>query len=367
MFSGDPDIGGRYSALSRFRHRPRGADRHRRAHAARRRRRRVANSAPGPAERGSGAAIPASVWLGAALSALARSGRDKLTFVIADSLPGLGLWLEQLVAESTGKHGTGILPVAEEPLGDPGDYGEDRVFAYLPDLAAPDPQLDAPRRRRSRDAGPPAAHDPHARARAISGACSCSPSSPSRSPAGALRSTPSTSPTCSRPRTRPSACSPTTKAGTSCPRRRARDGSGAALAAARRELRRSTSRSWPIVQPSAEFDAAARRAARGDPRGTHRATTHVRLRPALPALDRPVPQGRPEDRALPAAAPRRPRGRRRSRARAYTFTTLKNAAGDRRPARRCASSGCPAERVRLEGEDPVGALRALTARIKEAT
>ena len=42
------------------------------------------------------------------------------------------------MAESTGKHGTGILPVADEPLGEPGVYGEDRVFAYLPDVGAPD-------------------------------------------------------------------------------------------------------------------------------------------------------------------------------------------------------------------------------------
>jgi hypothetical protein len=84
----------------------------------------------------------AAVWLGAALSALAQAGRDKLTFVIAESLPGLGLWLEQLVAESTGKHSTGILPVAEEPLGEAAAYGEDRTFAYLPDVSAPDPELD---------------------------------------------------------------------------------------------------------------------------------------------------------------------------------------------------------------------------------
>ena len=59
------------------------------------------------------------MWLGAALSALAQAGRDKLTFLIDPALPGLGLWLEQLVAESTGKHGPGILPVAEEPPGEP--------------------------------------------------------------------------------------------------------------------------------------------------------------------------------------------------------------------------------------------------------
>src|SRR6202035_2675533 len=85
----------------------------------------------------------AAVWLGAALSALAEAGRDKLTFLILPTLPGLGLWLEQLVAESTGKRGTGILPVAEEALGGAGDYGEDRVFAYLPDVGAHEPALDA--------------------------------------------------------------------------------------------------------------------------------------------------------------------------------------------------------------------------------
>jgi hypothetical protein len=94
------------------------------------------------------------VCLGAALSALAQAGRDKLTFIIGDSLPGLGLWLEQLVAESTGKHGTGILPVAEEPLGEPAQYGEDRVFAYLPDAGQPDTAIDAAASA-LRDAGHP--------------------------------------------------------------------------------------------------------------------------------------------------------------------------------------------------------------------
>jgi hypothetical protein len=89
-----------------------------------------------------GASLSAGVWLGAALSALAGAGRDKLTFLISRSLPGLGLWLEQLVAESTGKRGAGILPVAEEPPGLPREYGEDRVFAYLPDLERPDAQLE---------------------------------------------------------------------------------------------------------------------------------------------------------------------------------------------------------------------------------
>ncbi|MBD2724654.1 bifunctional transaldolase/phosoglucose isomerase [Hymenobacter armeniacus] len=69
--------------------------------------------------------------LGAALGVLAEQGRDKLTLVVPDSLHDLGLWLEQLLAESTGKEGKGILPVAGEPLGDPSIYGNDRVFVYV--------------------------------------------------------------------------------------------------------------------------------------------------------------------------------------------------------------------------------------------
>ena len=83
------------------------------------------------------------LWLGAALGELAREGRDKLTFIIPEPIESFGLWVEQLVAESTGKHGRGILPVADEPLGDPEVYGEDRVFAYPCNTDAPDERLDA--------------------------------------------------------------------------------------------------------------------------------------------------------------------------------------------------------------------------------
>lgn len=69
--------------------------------------------------------------LGAALGVLAQQGRDKLTLITPDSLSSLGLWLEQLLAESTGKEGKGILPVAGEPLGRPDEYGQDRVFVYV--------------------------------------------------------------------------------------------------------------------------------------------------------------------------------------------------------------------------------------------
>ncbi len=69
--------------------------------------------------------------LGAAIGALARAGRDKLTFVTTPALGCFGLWAEQLIAESLGKEGVGIVPVANEPLLAPEHYGADRVFAYL--------------------------------------------------------------------------------------------------------------------------------------------------------------------------------------------------------------------------------------------
>jgi transaldolase/glucose-6-phosphate isomerase len=69
--------------------------------------------------------------LGVALGVLAQHGRDKLTLVVPPVLEDLGLWLEQLIAESTGKEGKGILPVAGEPVREPAVYGTDRVFVYV--------------------------------------------------------------------------------------------------------------------------------------------------------------------------------------------------------------------------------------------
>jgi transaldolase / glucose-6-phosphate isomerase len=83
------------------------------------------------------------LWLGAAIGELARRGRDKLTFFVSPPIESFGLWAEQLVAESTGKHGRGILPVADEPVGDPDAYGPDRVFAYLRNADEPHEKLDA--------------------------------------------------------------------------------------------------------------------------------------------------------------------------------------------------------------------------------
>ena len=69
--------------------------------------------------------------LGAFIGAAVRGGRDKLTVALSPRLASLGLWIEQLVAESTGKHGTGALPVVDEPLGRPDVYGNDRAFVAL--------------------------------------------------------------------------------------------------------------------------------------------------------------------------------------------------------------------------------------------
>jgi glucose-6-phosphate isomerase len=71
------------------------------------------------------------VSLGLAIGTLARAGRDKLTFVADPAIESFGSWLEQLIAESTGKHGTGIVPVDREPLGSVDVYGPDRVFVRL--------------------------------------------------------------------------------------------------------------------------------------------------------------------------------------------------------------------------------------------
>jgi glucose-6-phosphate isomerase len=116
VFAGDPEIGGRYSALSSFGLVPAaliGAD-----VAA------VLDSARSVDHED-------GLRLGCALGELARAGRDKLTFAVDAPLSSFGLWVEQLIAESTGKQGRGILPVADEPLVDAGAYGDDRVFAHI--------------------------------------------------------------------------------------------------------------------------------------------------------------------------------------------------------------------------------------------
>ena len=81
--------------------------------------------------------------LGAILGVGAAAGRDKVTFLASPGVFGLGAWLEQLLAESTGKQGKGIVPVDREPLGEPDAYGADRIFIYLRLESAPDAGQDA--------------------------------------------------------------------------------------------------------------------------------------------------------------------------------------------------------------------------------
>ncbi len=127
IFYGVPSIGGRYSVLSKF------------------------GLVPGAAigldiggllrstqvmARACAADVPPEenpgVQLGVALGVAARRlGRDKVTIVASPAIAPIGAWLEQLLAESTGKHGRGLIPVADEPLGPPEVYGSDRFFAYV--------------------------------------------------------------------------------------------------------------------------------------------------------------------------------------------------------------------------------------------
>jgi transaldolase / glucose-6-phosphate isomerase len=73
----------------------------------------------------------AGLWLGAIMAEAAKAGCDKLTLVISPRLASFAYWLEQLVAESTGKEGKGIIPIEGEPIGSPDNYGRDRIFVYL--------------------------------------------------------------------------------------------------------------------------------------------------------------------------------------------------------------------------------------------
>jgi glucose-6-phosphate isomerase len=123
VFGGDPDIGGRYSALSAFGLVPAAVAGFDVAG--------VLESAIGAAEECRGEQGNGGLWLGCALGELARQGRDKLTIVVDAPLSSYGLWAEQLIAESTGKLGRGILPIADEPLLNAGAYGEDRVFLHV--------------------------------------------------------------------------------------------------------------------------------------------------------------------------------------------------------------------------------------------
>ncbi len=125
-FLNDSNIGGRYSVLSYFGLVPAAL---------------IGMNLPGLLDRaleastGCDGCIVADdnpgAWLGAILGELARAGRDKVTFAISPAIASFGDWVEQLLAESTGKEGNGIVPVVGEPLGPPEVYGDDRLFVHL--------------------------------------------------------------------------------------------------------------------------------------------------------------------------------------------------------------------------------------------
>ena len=126
VFLNPPDIGGRYSVLSYFGLVPavlmglditellQRVDRMGQACAS-----------------GVAAADNPGARLGVVMGMQAKKGRDKLTLITSPSVGSFGLWAEQLLAESTGKEGTGVIPVAGEPLASPNGYGDDRLFVYL--------------------------------------------------------------------------------------------------------------------------------------------------------------------------------------------------------------------------------------------
>ncbi|HEY4450761.1 MAG TPA: hypothetical protein VGN13_04095 [Solirubrobacteraceae bacterium] len=357
-FLGDPDIGGRYSALSPFGIVPAalmGVDVQE-----------LLEGSEGAWETaaeidGEACALAGPVAVGVALSALAQSGRDKLTLLISDTLPGLGLWHEQLVAESTGKQGTGILPVAEEPVGEPGAYGDDRVFVHLPDLSSPDGRLDR-RAEALRAAGHPLITVPNRGPLELGRVFMLAEIAVAAAGWG-LEINPFDQPNVQQ----------------------AKDATKRVLAgyeqdhelhpppdATAAELRALVLDAAPpayvaimaYVNPSAAFDEAASelreaiRAATGvtttfgyGPRFLHSTGQFHKGGPRTGRFLQLLHDGA-EDVEIPGAP--------------YTFTTLKNAQaiGDLQTLREL---GLPAERLRLRGEDPVGALRALTATIKEQT
>jgi transaldolase/glucose-6-phosphate isomerase len=138
IFFGLPSIGGRYSALSAFGMVPAaimGIDTTRFLDRAEEMVQACSSSVPVEENPG--------VVLGTILGVLAKNSRDKVTLIASPDLWDLGAWLEQLLAESTGKEGKGLIPVDLEHAGPPEVYGNDRVFAYVRLASAPDAVQDA--------------------------------------------------------------------------------------------------------------------------------------------------------------------------------------------------------------------------------
>jgi transaldolase/glucose-6-phosphate isomerase len=138
IFYGDPGIGGRYSVLSNFGLVPAAAIGVDVAEFLASAGRMVKSCSPGTPP-----AHNPGVQLGTILGQGGLHGRNKITIVASPGVADLGAWLEQLIAESTGKIGRGLIPIDGEALGAPEVYGNDRLFAYLHIDDAPDPAQDA--------------------------------------------------------------------------------------------------------------------------------------------------------------------------------------------------------------------------------
>ena len=126
IFLNPPDIGGRYSVLSYFGLVPAaliGVDIAALLDRADCMREACASCVPTHENPGA--------WLGACIGTMALQGRDKLTLLISPAISSFGLWVEQLIAESTGKEGKGIIPVTGEPLAEAESYGDDRLFVFM--------------------------------------------------------------------------------------------------------------------------------------------------------------------------------------------------------------------------------------------
>ncbi|HVS27905.1 MAG TPA: bifunctional transaldolase/phosoglucose isomerase [Solirubrobacteraceae bacterium] len=352
-FINNPDIGGRYSALSLFGLVPAalmGVDL-------------VALlDRAGVAEQASvnydSSDANSGLWLGLTLGELAVQGRDKLTFVVSEPISSFGLWAEQLVAESTGKQGTGILPVAGEPVGAPESYGPDRVFVYLRNVDKPDEELDS-RLKALAKAGHPtvtlSVHGPADLGRIFFFAEFAT------AVAGwVLRINPFDQPNVAEAKENTNKVLAAFEADGSLPQ--LDDADDDAL----RELLAGAAPPHYVaimgyVAPSPEFDAAIAEL-RTTIRDATRATTTFGYGPRFLHSTGQFHKGGPatglflqlvhdgdQDVEIPGAP--------------YSFTTLKNAQaiGDCKTLR---AHGLPAERVRLEGE-PAFAVRELTTKIKE--
>jgi glucose-6-phosphate isomerase len=320
-FQNDPEIGGRYSALSYFGLVPAalaGIDIRPLLEGAQ-----VAEQACSDFENPED---NAGLWLGpGARRARARRPRQADRSSVDDPIASFGVWVEQLVAESTGKQGRGILPVADEPLADPGAYGGDRVFLHLRNTDEPDAGHDEAIAALAK-AGHPTitvqARGPDDLGRVfflfefavavVGWVLEINPVRPAQRAAGQGRHEEGA--------------------------RRGRAGRGHGRP--RDALRRPRVAGLPGDHG---LPAVLRRGRGGDraaAREGHRVEGrrhHLRLRPALPALDRPVPQGRPRGRAVPPARARLGRRRRRPRRR-VRLPDADLGAGRRRPPDPCATT-----------------------------